>query len=291
MDMTVTRNPAYDGFEDKEFVTSDQVTLHYMVKGKGKPLIFIHGWSGDSRNFMFNAPVLARDFRVYVLDLRGHGYSEAPSHGARIARLSKDLQEFIDALFTEKVCIIAYSMGCTVVWSYIDLFGQELVDKLVFVDEAPFLLGNPADSEDEIRLYGGNKMDLWKLRNAVYEGVDYSGVFAESFQRPGKNKNNAEMEAIAEKVVNPPFHHEFLGELLRDHINQDWRDVFSRITVPVLLISGEIGFATTHECCEWMSREIKNCTWIPFMEEDYGTHSLMQNSPEKFNRIVLVFIN
>ena len=79
MDMTVTRNPAYDGFEDKEFVTSDQVTLHYMVKGKGKPLIFIHGWSGDSRNFMFNAPVLARDFRVYVLDLRGHGYSEAPS--------------------------------------------------------------------------------------------------------------------------------------------------------------------------------------------------------------------
>ena len=46
------------------------------------------------------------------------------------------------------------------------------------------------------------------------------------------------MEAIAEKVVNPPFHHEFLGELLRDHINQDWRDVFSRITVPVLLISG-----------------------------------------------------
>ena len=62
MDMTVTRNPAYDGFEDKEFVTSDQVKLHYMVKGKGKPFFFFFFLSGDSLNWGGGAPVLARDF-------------------------------------------------------------------------------------------------------------------------------------------------------------------------------------------------------------------------------------
>ena len=84
----ISQNPAYEGFEDRQFETEDHVKLHYMVKGKGDPLVFIPGWSGDSRDFMFNAPVLAENYKVYVLDMRGHGYSEAPFHGARIARLS-----------------------------------------------------------------------------------------------------------------------------------------------------------------------------------------------------------
>ena len=52
----ISQNPAYEGFEDRQFETEDHVKLHYMVKGKGDPLVFIPGWSGDSRDFMFNAP-------------------------------------------------------------------------------------------------------------------------------------------------------------------------------------------------------------------------------------------
>ncbi len=65
MDMTVTRNPAYDGFEDKEFVTSDQVTLHYMVKGKGKPLIFIHGWA-ETRGILCLTPRFSQEIFEYT---------------------------------------------------------------------------------------------------------------------------------------------------------------------------------------------------------------------------------
>lgn len=287
----ISQNPAYEGFEDRQFETEDHVKLHYMVKGKGDPLVFIPGWSGDSRDFMFNAPVLAENYKVYVLDMRGHGYSEAPFHGARIARLSKDLKEFIDAHFKTEINLVAYSMGCTVVWSYIDLFGQDQFRRLVFVDEPPFLWANPADSEEEVLLHGGNRMDLWKLRNAVYEeNGDRETAFGEAFRR-GENKNRKEAANTISQVVKPPFHKQFLANLLRDHISQDWRDVFPLITVPVLLVSGEIGHATTHESCEWMQKQMKNCKWTAFTEKDYGTHGLMHNSPELFNSEVLEFLN
>ncbi len=41
----ISQNPAYEGFEDRQFETEDHVKLHYMVKGKGDPLVFIPGWS------------------------------------------------------------------------------------------------------------------------------------------------------------------------------------------------------------------------------------------------------
>ena len=83
---------------------------------------------------------------------------------------------------------------------------------------------------------------------------------------------------------------DFLPKLMRDHINQDWRDVIPRIEVPTLLISGDVSHATTEECCKWMVSVIKDCKWSRFPGVGTGSHHMMMNAPEKFNSDIIEFL-
>ena len=126
------------------FTTNDGVRLHYRKSGSGEPLILLSGWTGDSSVFHRNYPAFNEHFSVYSLDYRCHGLSDSPSWGLRVSRLAMDLKEFIDHLGYNKVNLLAHSMGNTVIWCYITLFGQDRINKLVFEDEPPCLSANPA---------------------------------------------------------------------------------------------------------------------------------------------------
>ena len=61
--------------------TSDGVKIHYLIEGKGEPVILIHGlyatatgnWQGPGI-----MPELAKNYQVIALDLRAHGQSGKP---------------------------------------------------------------------------------------------------------------------------------------------------------------------------------------------------------------------
>ena len=98
--------------------------MPYAAFGHGeRPLVMIPGWSATADAFSLNAPDLAQDNAVFVLEMRGHGFSQVPDHGAQIARLSADLAEFIDWIGAPKVNLMGHSMGCCVIWGYMELFG------------------------------------------------------------------------------------------------------------------------------------------------------------------------
>ena len=62
------------GFEDR-FARIKGADLRYFVGGSGEPLLLLHGLGGAASNWVELAPALARDRRVLVLDLPGHGGS------------------------------------------------------------------------------------------------------------------------------------------------------------------------------------------------------------------------
>lgn len=160
------KNAHFTGFSSHYVRTADGVKLHYIHKGSGKPLIMVNGWSGTAKDFAKNAVPLSEHFSVYILELRGHGYSDAPKYGARISRLSADVHEFFTSLNIKKASFMGFSMGSSILWSYLELFGENTVDKLIFVDEAPALAANPKASPEEILTYGGNLTDTWDLSNS-----------------------------------------------------------------------------------------------------------------------------
>jgi non-heme chloroperoxidase len=124
-------------FPRDTFRTSDGAELSYISVGKGKPIVLIHGWSQSAEQFKYQISVLSEQYHVIAVDLRGHGKSEKVNYGYRISRLSKDIQELIDALQLEKPHLLGHSMGCSVIWSYLDLFGSDEIDRLILVDQSP----------------------------------------------------------------------------------------------------------------------------------------------------------
>jgi pimeloyl-ACP methyl ester carboxylesterase len=305
-----TKNPLMEGFTENYFETKDHVRIRYLHKGSGMPLILLHGYSDNADCWLLNAPAFAKGYSVYALDLRGHGYSVA-SHGARISRLASDLNEFIEFLDVPKVNLLGWSMGCSVIWSYIDLFGQDAINKAIFDDEPPVLVSSPYDSLDEVLTCGSNRMDPWYLSSAIYEGGFswYEGspffrAFPACFHRGVLVYSEEEMADIPDGYLEkislrptPPIlgsdengKFPFMANLLKDHLLLDWRDLFPTITVPVMYLTGDVSHATTLECGEWMRATMQNCTWVRFSKEEFGNHDFLQTAYKKFNRVVLEFL-
>ncbi len=49
--------------------------LYYEVSGEGQALLFIHGLGSSTRDWEYQIPAFAKEYRVIALDLRGHGQS------------------------------------------------------------------------------------------------------------------------------------------------------------------------------------------------------------------------
>jgi pimeloyl-ACP methyl ester carboxylesterase len=86
--------------------------------------------------------------------MRGHGDSEKVDHGYRIPRLARDVYDLLQGLGLTDVTLLGHSMGCSVIWCYLDLYQQERIKKLILVDQAPFVTSNPAWSDEERKCAG-----------------------------------------------------------------------------------------------------------------------------------------
>jgi non-heme chloroperoxidase len=302
-----TRNPLMEGFTENYFETKDHVKLRYLHKGNGMPFILVHGYSDNADHWSLNAPAFAEEYSVYALDLRGHGYSDS-NHGARVSRLAADLHEFIEALNVPKVNLLGFSMGCSVLWSYIDLFGQGKINKIIFDDEPPMLVANPRFTREEVMLTGSNRMDFWHLCNVVYdhgcawnsdEGQSpFFDAFPTCFDRGILVYTDEEIAAMPDNVhaklaqlPQPPVTDgKFLANLLKDHLLLDWRDLIPTISVPAMYLTGDVSHAVTLECGKWMSETMQNCKWVRFSAEEFGNHDLNWTAYKKFNRVVMEFL-
>ncbi|HWT39605.1 MAG TPA: alpha/beta fold hydrolase, partial [Paraburkholderia sp.] len=60
------------------YATVNGVRLHYVVGGKGEPLVLLPGWPETWWTFHKIMPALAEHYTVIVVDLRGMGASSKP---------------------------------------------------------------------------------------------------------------------------------------------------------------------------------------------------------------------
>ncbi len=100
-------------------VASDDVKIHYLVMGRGSPIVLIHGYTGSAEgNWFANgvADALAKNHRVIALDVRGHGKSDKP-HDPKMYgdRLWQDVVELMDHLAVDRAHVHGYSMGGMIV--------------------------------------------------------------------------------------------------------------------------------------------------------------------------------
>lgn len=109
--------------------------LFYEASGAGEPVVLIHGFSMDRRQWEPQIAALEGRFRVIRYDLRGHGRSEPPS--APYAA-TDDLRSVLDALGIPRATLVGLSAGAQVATDFA-LAHPERVARLVLA--APGLSG------------------------------------------------------------------------------------------------------------------------------------------------------
>ncbi len=81
------------------------------------PLVLIHGFGGDHRNWMLNQGVLAADRDVYAIDLAGHGGSTKDVGDGGLDTLAADVTAWLDAIGAPSAHLVGHSMGAGVALS------------------------------------------------------------------------------------------------------------------------------------------------------------------------------
>ena len=120
--------------KEKRFLNSDHMgeyaevgdlRIHYVEQGSGEPLLLIHslGQSLYTWHRVFEA--LAQDYRVFAIDLPGHGYTEGPlMEDYSIHHISELLSGFMDAVGLQSAHICAFSMGALYALDFAERFGE-----------------------------------------------------------------------------------------------------------------------------------------------------------------------
>jgi pimeloyl-ACP methyl ester carboxylesterase len=95
--------------------TSNGVKIHYVVAGKGQPVILIHGlWSSANMNWVMPGTVtaLAKRFQVIAFDNRGHGQSGKPEADDQYGvEMVEDVVRLMDRLRIAEARVAGYSLG------------------------------------------------------------------------------------------------------------------------------------------------------------------------------------
>ncbi len=99
------------------------VKIGYSVKGKGEPVVLIHGWLSSgwlNWDLPGTTALLAKDYQVITLDVRGHGLSDKPTKDEDYGpELVEDVVRLLDHLKIKKAHIVGYSMGGIITANFI----------------------------------------------------------------------------------------------------------------------------------------------------------------------------
>jgi pimeloyl-ACP methyl ester carboxylesterase len=93
------------------FFCNEDVSLHYLRRGRGEPLLLIHGLGGSGADWAFQVSALEKRFSVIVPDLPGSGHSPPPPDEYTIGGFAAALWSLLDHLQVSRVNIIGFSLG------------------------------------------------------------------------------------------------------------------------------------------------------------------------------------
>ncbi|GAB6182050.1 2-succinyl-6-hydroxy-2,4-cyclohexadiene-1-carboxy late synthase [Desulfotomaculum defluvii] len=111
------------------FITIKDIKYNIQVKGKGKPIVCLHGFSENLSTWDF---LELEGYQLILVDLIGHGESDKP-HQSKCYRLRvilRHLNKLIYQLDIKKYSILGYSMGGRIALAYALVYPNE-VEKLI----------------------------------------------------------------------------------------------------------------------------------------------------------------
>jgi len=253
--------------------------IHYRRSGAGYPVVFIHAGVADSRMWEPQAAGLGTHFDVITPDMRGYGESELP---ATSWSPTTDVLALMDALhIREAPHLVGCSIGGGIAIDFA-LEHPERVSKLVLVGAGVggLMVGDPddpiyaetiaADEANDVTALNEAEMKLWLVgpgRAVSHVDEKLRDLFLE-------------MNGIAllSDFKNAP----------RIELDPPAAERLSEIKAPTLVVVGDHDLPEVHETAGVLMSNIRGARKAVIHD---AAHLPNLEHPEKFNRVLLDFLN
>lgn len=227
--------------------------IAYEVAGDGDPVVLIHGLSGSTRWWDRAFPLLARHYRVYVVDLIGFGASRA-THSFVLREAAAYMASWLDRLDLERASIVGHSMGGVIAADLAADYPHR-VGGLVLVDAAVFV----AEQNPVAHAFGVAQEFLLRQPHML-------PILASDAWRAG-------LTTIARAAA----------ELL----TTDLREKLSQVAAPTLVVWGELDTITPLAAGRRLVRALPNARLAPIRG---AGHNPMWERPAAFTELVGTFL-
>lgn len=110
----------------------DSSIVHYEVLGRGRPVIFLHGWVGSWRYWISSMQVTSTSYRAYALDLWGFGETAHSVLNYSLDQQATLLDRFLNEMGIGKIALVGHGLGGLVGMTFAARFSQS-VDRMMAV--------------------------------------------------------------------------------------------------------------------------------------------------------------
>jgi len=265
------------------FAEINGTKLYYEITGTGTPLIFLHGFTCDHRNWNPQIEHFAKNYQIITYDARGHGKSSLPD--STPYSYVEDLEALINHLEIDKAVLIGHSLGGAPVFFY----AKDNPDKvlgLVLAEGGPFF-GDPAIVDTSL---------IPSYFNEFYTAIKIA-------RTKGLEEGKAawlDMHPMKDAAVNP-VSSELLKTMIAEYSGWHWlnRDPQKRnpegtiemlegIKVPTLIVAGDNSHPVLKEMVLLQAKNIPNSKKITL---ENSNHMLNIENPVQFNNELERFLS
>ncbi len=289
-----------------QYAEVNGIRLHYISVGKGKLIMFVHGFPEFWYEWEKQLIEFGQDYQAVAPDLRGYNLSSKPSDVEKyhVKYLIEDLRALAAHLGHEKFIMVGHDWGGGVAWSAA-MRHPELLEKLVIINSphpavfARELLNNPdqqkasqymlilrsAEAErvlsennfarlSDVLVQFGSKWEMSEERRLKY---------IDAWSQPGALTGS--LNYYRASPLYPPTSTED-KEQIKSILNLP-KEMLA-VRVPTLVIWGEQDRALLAGNLDGLEEYIEDLTLKRIPD---GTHWVIHEQPELVNTLIRDFIN
>lgn len=295
----------------------DNKTIPVTVIGQGKPLVLIHAYGMDAREFMPFVLPLASKYQIFLPHMRGFGLA-VNTHLTQfdfLEQYADDINAVIEQVCTRRgmdsIPVAAISMGAQIMWSYFTRYGSDRVSRYLNIDQTP-TTHNQQDWNGGI--FGQRQQEVFEVFQSLldagteYEHLDDFTTLPQEYKRQttdtermfsllsaGRPRSHAFIKIKTrqpEKKLalynNPIWKHKLRCLKAYVALPYDFRDAAENLKIPVTNLIGGRSQLYELEYQQKTTKMITNATEILLPKSG---HAVPLDEPVKFYKILKDFMD
>jgi pimeloyl-ACP methyl ester carboxylesterase len=232
---------AQDVRTESKFAEVNGLKMHYLVAGKGSPVILLHGYAQNSHMWRPAMAQLGKTHLVIAPDLRGFGDTTKAESGYDKKTMAQDVHALVQKLGIGKAGVAGHDIGLMVAYAYAAQYPQD-VERIALLDAFIPGVGDTTNLfllKDlwHFHFYGPTPLALVSGRERIYFEHFWNDFAADG----RKSVSEADRQFYTKKYAMPGAMKAGM-EVFRN-FDQDAKDnaVFAKtkLTMPMLVLGGE----------------------------------------------------